>query len=61
MEACDRAFEYSDVEATIKGHIDSIKNPRSGSISCDSLGKLIKGQTVMPCDTKVIVGGVLQA
>ena len=27
MEGTDLSFEYSDVEATVKGHIDSVKNP----------------------------------
>ena len=38
--ACDRAFEDSDVQATIKGHITEIKNPRTGHISADSIGKI---------------------
>ena len=38
---CDLAFEYSDVTADIKGHVTSIKNPRSGSITADSIGELI--------------------
>lgn len=37
----DRAFEYSDVEATVRGHVVSIKNPRSGSIRVGSVGELI--------------------
>ena len=38
--ACDRAFEDSNVQATIKGHITEIKNPRTGHISADSIGKI---------------------
>lgn len=41
MEGCDLSFERSHVRATIKGHIDSIKNPLSGSITADSVGELI--------------------
>lgn len=37
----DLAFEYSDVKATIQGHITSIKNPRSGEIRLGSYGELI--------------------
>lgn len=41
LENCDLAFENSDVHATIKGHIDSIKNPICGHIEADSIGELI--------------------
>ena len=55
MEATDLAFEYSDVEATISGHVDSIKNPRSGEIVVDSVGEVILGDTVMECTGKVTI------
>ena len=56
MEATDLSFEYSDVEATIRGHVDSIKNPRSGSITVDSVGEiLMTGDTVMDCTGVVLV------
>ena len=55
MEGTDLSFEYSDVEATVKGHIDSVKNPRSGSITADSVGEVIMGDAVMECTGKVIV------
>ena len=42
MEGCDLAFEYSDVKANVIGHIDSIKNPKSGFINCQSVGQIIK-------------------
>lgn len=38
--ACDRAFEDSVVIADIRGHITEIKNPRSGHIIADSIGKI---------------------
>lgn len=38
--ACDRAFEDSDVTANIKGHITEIKNPRTGHIVADSIGRI---------------------
>jgi len=37
----DLAFEYSSVEATIKGHVVSVKNPKSGFITADSIGEII--------------------
>ena len=39
-KACDRVFEYSDVQADINGHIENIKNPRSGHILADSIGSV---------------------
>jgi len=54
MESCDLAFEYSDVLASIRGHVDSIKNPRSGLITADSVGEVIMDEdTVMECTGKV--------
>ncbi len=37
---CDRVFEYSDVQADIRGHIENIKNPRSGRVVADSIGSV---------------------
>ena len=53
MEGTDLAFEYSDVEATINGHVDSVKNPRSGHITLDSVGEIIMGDAVMECTGQV--------
>ncbi|MCQ2070884.1 MAG: DUF3737 family protein [archaeon] len=53
MSGCDLSFEYSDVEADVKGHIDSVKNPRSGTITADSVGEVIFGDAVYPCEGKV--------
>ena len=53
MEGTDLAFEYSDVEATVLGHIDSVKNPRSGHITADSVGEVILGDAVMECTGEV--------
>lgn len=46
MEGADLSFEYSDVAATVNGHIDSVKNPRSGSITADSIGEIIRDDTL---------------
>jgi len=40
-EDADLAFEYSTVNADVKGHIASVKNPTSGSITADSIGEII--------------------
>ena len=39
-KACDRVFEYSTVQADIRGHIENIKNPTSGHIIADSIGSV---------------------
>lgn len=41
MTGCDLSFEKSSVNADIVGHIDSVKNPKSGSITADSIGEII--------------------
>ena len=56
MENTDLSFEYSDVEATISGHVLSIKNPRSGHITVDTVDEvLFTDDTVMDCTGKVII------
>lgn len=39
-KSCDRVFEYSHVNADIRGHIENIKNPSSGHIVADSIGSI---------------------
>ena len=55
MEGTDLSFEYSDVEATVSGHIHSVKNPRSGCITADSVGEVIMGDAVMDCTGTVVL------
>jgi hypothetical protein len=55
MEITDLSFEYSDVQAEIIGHIDSVKNPRSGIITADSVGEIITEDPVMECTGKVVI------
>lgn len=40
-EDCDLSFEYSEVDAEIKGNIVSVKNPLSGKITADGIGEII--------------------
>lgn len=47
MEGTDLSFEYSSVEADVIGHIDSVKNPKSGHIVADSIGEIIWEGSVM--------------
>ena len=62
MENCtmdpdaDLCFEYSDVHAEIKGKVTSIKNPRSGMITADSVGEIIIDDNIkQPGNCKIII------
>ena len=56
MNGCDLSFEYSDVDAQIIGHVDSIKNPRSGIIRATSVGEIIKtDDTKYPSLAKIVI------
>ncbi len=51
---CDLAFEYSSVQATIKGPIRSVKNPRTGSITAESYGEIILDENIKaPADCEL--------
>lgn len=55
MENTDLSFEYSDVNANVIGHIDSVKNPKSGVITADSIGDVIFDDAVVDCSAKVVI------
>lgn len=55
MEDTDLSFEYSDVEADIKGNVLSIKNPKSGTITVDSVGEIINEDSIMEVKAKIII------
>lgn len=44
----DLSFEYSDVQAVIKGDILSVKNPAGGFIKADSIGEIILDENQLP-------------
>ena len=51
----DLAFEYSSVQATVKGAVPSVKNPRTGSILADSYGEIILDQNIKaPADCSIL-------
>lgn len=50
----DLAFEDSDVVAEIRGAVTSIKNPRTGRITLDSLGEYIHNGDCLEPDDAVI-------
>lgn len=54
-ENCDLSFEYSDVEADLRGEIASVKNPRSGKIVADGYGEiLLTADSKYPCACKIL-------
>ena len=42
----DLAFEYSEVEADINGHVTSVKNPLTGHIKAESYGEIILDENI---------------
>ena len=56
MENTDCSFEYSTVDAKIKGNIMSIKNPYKGNIIADSIDEIIIDEFVKQ-DSDVIING----
>ena len=57
-KACDRVFEYSIVNADIRGHIENIKNPTGGHIVADSIGSITLDEYVRePNDCEIEVRG----
>jgi hypothetical protein len=53
-EGCDLSFEYSAVNAEIKGEILSVKNPRSGRIVADGYGEIVREGSVMESECEII-------
>ncbi len=52
---CDRAFEYSTVDADIRGSITNIKNPTSGRIVADHIGSVtLDGNIKSPADCEIL-------
>lgn len=53
---CDRAFEYSTLNADIKGAITNIKNPMSGRIVADEIGSVTINKNIKaPADCVIEV------
>lgn len=50
----DLAFEYSTVTATLKGRLESVKNPKSGIIEAEAIGEIILDKSVIdPSKTQI--------
>lgn len=57
-EGADFSFEYSDVDATIRGNVLSIKNPRSGKIVADGITELIyTNDSKYKCECEICLRG----
>ena len=56
MHGCDLAFEGSDVQASVIGHVDSIRDPRSGHITVGSVGEIVH-DTVFGCGAQITIAG----
>lgn len=55
-EDADLCFEYSTLQADIKGKITSVKNPKSGEIIADEIGEIILDENIKsPADCKIII------
>lgn len=54
MVDADFAFEYSDVDADIRSHVISVKNPLSGRITADEIGEIISSGSVKECHCEII-------
>ena len=55
---CDRAFEYSTVQADIRGAITNIKNPMSGRIVADEIGSVTIDENIrQPADCVIETRG----
>lgn len=58
IENTDLAFEYSSVDVTASGKVDSIKNPSSGRICVEEVGEIIlEKDKVNTAATEIFVGG----
>ena len=58
MVDADLAFENSTVQATLRGHVISVKNPTHGSIEAEDIGEIIWDEHQRPgADCRIVSGG----
>jgi len=60
MIDADFAFENCTVNASVKGHIISVKNPTHGCITADSIGEIIWDEHQRPGADCRIISGVVE-
>lgn len=56
MVGCDLTFEGSEVQARVRGHVDSIRDPKSGHIEVESVGEIVH-DTLAGCGATIVVTG----
>ena len=57
MENTDLCFERSEVNADVRGGIDSVKNPARGSITADAIGEIImEPEYTQPDQVEIRIG-----
>ena len=53
------AFEYSTIDVEVKGKIDSVLNPSSGTLQADAIGELIMEEDkINPAQTKIVCDNI---
>ena len=58
MVDADLSFENSTVQATLRGHVISVKNPTHGSIEVEDIGEIIWDEHQRPgADCRIVSGG----
>ena len=55
MEDTDLSFERSDVQATVRGEILSVKDPMSGLITADAIGEVILDEAAKDSTCKITI------
>ncbi len=56
-EDANLLFEYSTLDATVKGHLTSVKNPTSGRLRAGSIGEISIDENIkQPADCRITVG-----
>lgn len=55
MEGADLAFENSDVQATLRGSLVSVKNPRHGRVEADRIGSILLDEHRLPGSDCVLI------
>ena len=53
MDGADLSFEKSDVDAELTGRIESIKNPKSGTIRAPEVGEIIMDDPDVQCVIRI--------
>ena len=61
MEGTDLSFERSEVDVTVIGAIESVKNPLRGSIRADEIGELVMEEQFVNSEDTLIQAKIVKA